>query len=596
MKFKLRIIFLFVLTLVLIPGFVWILFTGKIAQALTPGSSDSLIYAEGISNQWQNWSWNTNIDFNSTENPKSGSKTIAATMNGWGGVYLHTDTAIDPSTSESIIFSLRPTRADTNFVVLLYDENNQAISSPQTITNYGEAPAANVWKTYVVSLSANRQVKGIAIQDISGMNDNKVFIDDYFVKKKPTAPPTPVLSGPAANGTIYSEGLTSGWENWSWGSSLNFDNGSPVVSGRKSLTFTTLSPWAGLYLHSNGVIDTSSFSNLQFSLYASQTNQKFAVTLVSENNQMTVSPLTLDQFGTPVQGAWKTYTIPLATLNAANKRINGIILQEVKGQSQPTVVIDDIAFISGGAGGINPAQPSIVPTATVAPTNAPTPTPTAKPIRRFTTLAPRAALPSSAECAALVRRSPWEPRPENTQANNTKGIQLTTRIDGANAEGNQRFLPRINGDFTGTTDEIIQWGACKWGLDEDIVRAVAAQESWWRQSTQGDFNGTDYESYGLLQVRRTYHEGTYPTSVYSVPFNVDYALAWRRACMEGYFNWIPAEAKGNEWGCVGLWFSGRWFDGDPNVSHSGANWYIGKVKGYLETKPWLSPDFVGSSQ
>ena len=33
----------------------------------------------------------------------------------------------------------------------------------------------------------------------------------------------------------------------------------------------------------------------------------------------------------------------------------------------------------------------------------------------------------------------------------------------------------VDGDFAGTTDQLIQWAACKWGIDEDIVRAPADQ-------------------------------------------------------------------------------------------------------------------------
>ena len=56
---------------------------------------------------------------------------------------------------------------------------------------------------------------------------------------------------------------------------------------------------------------------------------------------------------------------------------------------------------------------------------------------------------------------------------------------------------RVTGNFTGTTDEIIQWVACKWGVDEDAVRAQIIKESYWYQSNVGD-NG---ESFGLGQVR-----------------------------------------------------------------------------------------------
>lgn len=209
------------------------------------------------------------------------------------------------------------------------------------------------------------------------------------------------------------------------------------------------------------------------------------------------------------------------------------------------------------------------------------------------TLPPGSTLPSGEECAGRVVRSEWEPRPQNAQANQTRGVG-GVRINGAGEQFNTRFAGRIDGDFTGTTDEIIQWGACKWGFDEDIVRSVAVMESWWKQSTVGD----DGQSYGLMQVRSTVHTGTFPLSRDSTAFNVDYALAWRRACYEGEFTWLndPGRpggySKGDEWGCVGTWFSGNWYDGDENKPYSGARAYIKQVKGYRSERTWLRPDFL----
>ena len=40
---------------------------------------------------------------------------------------------------------------------------------------------------------------------------------------------------------------------------------------------------------------------------------------------------------------------------------------------------------------------------------------------------------------------------------------------------------RVTGHFTGTTDEIIQWAACKWGLSDNLLRAIAVRESGWYQ-------------------------------------------------------------------------------------------------------------------
>lgn len=213
------------------------------------------------------------------------------------------------------------------------------------------------------------------------------------------------------------------------------------------------------------------------------------------------------------------------------------------------------------------------------------------PTDHFGTLPPGSALPSDSDCALRVRRSSWEPNPDNAAANRTPGI-TGVRIDGASPYFNALYAGRINGRFTGTTDEILQWGACKWGLDEDIQRARAVQESSWRQSTRGDLTASPaacaaigqpapcYESYGLLQVRGSVHKGTYPTARDSTAFNVDYSLAWQRACYEGDFTWLGKEyAAGDTWGCVGAWFSGRWYD-------DGAQEYISLVKTHLANQAW----------
>lgn len=214
----------------------------------------------------------------------------------------------------------------------------------------------------------------------------------------------------------------------------------------------------------------------------------------------------------------------------------------------------------------------------------------------FSTLPPGSTLPTDSDCTSRVRYSSWEPRPDNNTANHTTGI-TGVQINGASSTFNSKYAGRINGSFTGTTDEILQWGACKWGLDENIQRARAVQESYWHQSQLGDQTSNStacasigqsapcYQSYGILQIKGPVHTGTYPTSKNSTSFNVDYSLAWQRACFEGDFTWLGnGYAAGDIWGCVGAWFSGNWYD-------SGAQAYISSVKQYLANKQWLQPGF-----
>lgn len=214
-----------------------------------------------------------------------------------------------------------------------------------------------------------------------------------------------------------------------------------------------------------------------------------------------------------------------------------------------------------------------------------------------TTLPPGSILPDDQTCAARVHPAP-EIRPANTSANTTMPRSVDVNIDGASREFNETHRRRITGSYTGTTDEILQWGACKWGFALDLVRARAVSESWWRQSTLGDRTDSEgtcmrigktapcYESYGLMQVRGTIHEGTYPLSRESTSFNVDYSLAWLRACYEGAFPWLGDEyARGDDIGCAGAWFSGRWYD-------QAARDYLASLLSHRDSATWETPEFI----
>lgn len=76
----------------------------------------------------------------------------------------------------------------------------------------------------------------------------------------------------------------------------------------------------------------------------------------------------------------------------------------------------------------------------------------------FETLPPGSDLPDDATCAEQVRAdSSEENRPENTTANNTV-VDIDVTIDGA-LELNDELAPRVTGDFTGTTEQVLRWAA-----------------------------------------------------------------------------------------------------------------------------------------
>ncbi|HEX2786075.1 MAG TPA: hypothetical protein VHN36_21055 [Ilumatobacteraceae bacterium] len=236
-----------------------------------------------------------------------------------------------------------------------------------------------------------------------------------------------------------------------------------------------------------------------------------------------------------------------------------------------------------------PTTTTTPPTTTTRPTTTTTTTTTTTsvPPGRFTTLPVGATLPTGAQCAARVRPAA-EIRADNTVANNNRGSRAN-----ANTRTDWSGFSRVDGDYAGTTDQLIQWAACKWGIDEDIVRAQAIKESGWHQSGIGD-NG---DSFGITQVRQSAHPSAFQFSVNaknSTAYNLDYTYAIWRGCYEGVYTWLNTVehngtyAAGDVWGCVGLWFSGRWYvNTDAYLNQTGDS-----VHWHYTNKTWLTSAFI----
>ncbi|MBV8694356.1 MAG: hypothetical protein JO183_02595 [Ktedonobacteraceae bacterium] len=232
---------------------------------------------------------------------------------------------------------------------------------------------------------------------------------------------------------------------------------------------------------------------------------------------------------------------------------------------------------------------------------------------QFSTLPPGAPLPGDADCASRVSPA-GEQRPDNDTGNHSMPTPqqiagLTHWIPGSGLDGKaDAFRQRITGNYMGTTDQIIQWASCKWGIDTNLLRAQAVQESTWHQNHLGDptgdyslcppggaqgDGGVCYQSYGLLQVKYHYNQSAWPMSRDDTAFSVDYAAALMRVCYEGWTDYLYAYSPANGYptyhagdmlGCMGVWFSGNWYD-DNAIS------YINLVNQHLANQEWTQGNF-----
>ena len=225
----------------------------------------------------------------------------------------------------------------------------------------------------------------------------------------------------------------------------------------------------------------------------------------------------------------------------------------------------------------------------VGPTPTPTPTPSGP---HFSMLGPGATLPTESSCATQVNASPIA---ENAPWNQDDGTGYNSNQSPAGGVPSYFYqnapccteLPNadfqtVDGSYSGTTDDIFRVYACKWGIDEDYIRAQAYIESHWHQdcaaahggtgcaeggdmnnpagcvsglpvtplTPNGQFCGLEgfggltmpnlYASWSIVQNKVFYEWMTWPMMGESTPFGVDFRYAEMRGCVNGdqygYYN------------------------------------------------------------
>lgn len=150
------------------------------------------------------------------------------------------------------------------------------------------------------------------------------------------------VAGAQQTQNVFDDSTHSGWANWSW-ATVNFANSSPVHAGATSISVSA-GAYQALYLHHSG-FDSSLYGAISFWINGgSSGGQHLSVqALLSDVSQPGVS------IGPLAANTWTHVTIPLASLNVANKSdFTGFWLQNASGAPAPTFYVDDIK-VTGAA-------------------------------------------------------------------------------------------------------------------------------------------------------------------------------------------------------------------------------------------------------
>ncbi|MCX6047641.1 MAG: SMP-30/gluconolactonase/LRE family protein [Chloroflexi bacterium] len=148
----------------------------------------------------------------------------------------------------------------------------------------------------------------------------------------------------AANLVIYDDGLTTGWEDWSWASGIDPACTVQMHSGNYSIQVIYNAADAGLSLRTPAPVNTSGYNAVEFWVYGGTggTQLSFYTQATDEGADSTMT-----EINAPAD-VWTRFRIPLSALgNPTNiARLNW---QEATGAVQPTYHVDDIQLISASA-------------------------------------------------------------------------------------------------------------------------------------------------------------------------------------------------------------------------------------------------------
>jgi hypothetical protein len=278
--------------------------------------------------------------------------------------------------------------------------------------------------------------------------------------------------------------------------------------------------------------------------------------------------------------------------------------------------------------------PTAIPTSTSKSSSTPTATPTA---------------------AASVELRPTNQIPNNTTPTSSQLSSFISGVGGCGGLDTCSYMQQVNGQFSGTTTEILEFAANKWcpnctilnpydGVTysfSDLAKAIAVNESNWYQwqsanlstpdpitlsltltPTHGDLEHVnasqpDGGSWGIFQIAEGADQGwpsTFPLSALSTAFNADFKLGYQMGVEQGHLDYLSDDSVAEAAIANGYPPYSNYTDSngvlhpastDINVLRwgavgqwysgewydSGALSYISQVQEILHNQPWNQPGF-----
>ncbi|MBI1298893.1 S8 family serine peptidase [bacterium] len=222
---------------------------------------------------------------------------------------------------------------------LASDDANLAVNHPAHVVTGPNG-------SYYFRMSGTSMAAGVAAGVVALLLSNEPNLTPDAVKGRLMSTGAPVSLQMGASEcvltTYYNGKLTDGWENWSWGGSVNEIS---LMNNAKAWSVHLDQPWAALSLRANNWINPGDVTAIRFWAYGAGTNGTTAnrlqvYTYADDSTAESPNKVAIDL----VPNVWQEYTIPISALGNISD-IKRITIQDRTGAWQPAFHIDNIRLV-----------------------------------------------------------------------------------------------------------------------------------------------------------------------------------------------------------------------------------------------------------
>jgi RHS repeat-associated protein len=317
----------------------------KDAPIQSPGASFQF-YGDSLTSGWNtSSSYNTTLTMNDTP-AYQGTSALGYTATNWGYVDIRKSSGNQSASGYSTITFAAKASQPGQKVHLRLQGTTSSTFKKVDISLYGGALSSTRYKVYNIPLAAlggvNAQIKALQFSNETSSSQPKIYLDNIQL-----------TTIPQVSAVVYDDALTAGFQQYPWGSGTLSDlNDMTSPQGGTSAIGLTHGQYGGLILTDSVGIDTTGYSHLTFSVKGSAANQDMYVKAVNSSGVEVGTKLTLSTNlgGVPTVGSYKTYYVPISSLQISNSRFYGFALGNETSVAQPEVQVDNIGLVTSTSG------------------------------------------------------------------------------------------------------------------------------------------------------------------------------------------------------------------------------------------------------